>query len=74
MKYSPSYDGKPRADFTIKVRLTKKEVERLRRYLKKRGKLGRRGLDIDVRRFVTETGSTTATEDLIDFAERTEEE
>lgn len=74
MKYSPSYDDVPRADFLIKIRLSKKEVERLRRYLKKRGGVGWRGLDIDVRRFVTETGSCTATNDLVDFAERAEHE
>lgn len=70
MKYSLSYDGQPRADFSIKIRLTQKEVERIRRYLKHKGK---RGLDIDVRRFVTEIGSATANEDVIDFSERHDE-
>lgn len=51
MKYYPSYDGIPRADFPIKLRLTKQEVERLRYSLKKKGK---RALDTDVRNFVSE--------------------
>lgn len=67
MKYSPSFDGTPRADFRIEIRLSKNEVERLRRYLKKKNK---RSLDIDVRRLVYEMGSVMATEDLIDFSER----
>lgn len=52
MKYTASYDGQDRVSLAIpNLRFTKKEIEKVRRFLKKNGK---RGLDIDIRRFVFE--------------------